>query len=94
MSGILGIWNLDGRPANNEQVASLSAGLSSRAVDGQEVWTQGSVGFAYQYLRITPESVAERQPFVAPSGTVVVFDGRLDNRDELIPSVGGGPVSC
>ena len=91
MSGILGIWNLDGRPANNEQVASLSAGLSSRAVDGQEVWTQGSVGFAYQYLRITPESVAERQPFVAPSGTVVVFDGRLDNREELTLSVGGGP---
>ncbi|HST09979.1 MAG TPA: asparagine synthase-related protein [Terriglobales bacterium] len=91
MSGILGIWNLDGRPTNNEQVASLSAGLSSRAVDGQDVWTQGSVGFAYQYLRITPESVAERQPFVAPSGAVVVFDGRLDNREELILRVGGGP---
>ena len=90
MSGILGIWNLDGRPANNEELACLSAGLSSRAVDGQEVWTQGSVGFAYRYLRITPESVAERQPFVAPSGKVIVFDGRLDNREELALRVGLG----
>ena len=90
MSGILGIWHLDGRPANNEELAGLSAGLSSRAVDGQEVWTQGSVGFAYQYLRITPESVAERQPFVAASGKVIVFDGRLDNREELSLRVGGG----
>ena len=91
MSGIVGIWHLDGRPASNEELACLSTALSSRAVDGQEVWTQGSVGFAHQYLRITPESVDERQPFVAPSGAVVVFDGRLDNREELTLRMGGGP---
>ena len=84
MSGILGIWNLDGRPAQKEEIAGLSAALSDRAVDGQEFWMQGSVGFAYQHLRITPESVGERQPLVAPSGAVIVFDGRLDNREELI----------
>ncbi len=90
MSGILGIWNLDGRPVEKEEIANLSAALSGRAADGQEFWTQGSVGFAYQHLRITPESVAERQPLMAPSGAVIVFDGRLDNREELMASLSGG----
>ncbi len=89
MSGIVGIWNFDGRPVGNEDIANLSEALSGCAADGQEFWTQGSAGFAYRHLRITQESLAERQPFVAPSGTVIVFDGRLDNRDELMSSVGG-----
>jgi asparagine synthase (glutamine-hydrolysing) len=94
VSGILGIWNLDGRPAQKEEIADLRAALSGRAVDGQEFWTQGSVGFAYQHLRITPESVAESQPLLAPSGAVIVFDGRLDNREELISSLEGGQGSA
>ena len=90
MSGIVGIWNFDGRPVGNEDIANLSEALSGRAADGQEFWTQGSAGFAYRHLRITQESLAERQPFVAPSETVIVFDGRLDNREELMSSVAGG----
>jgi asparagine synthase (glutamine-hydrolysing) len=88
VSGILGAWNLDGRVALKEQIAHLAAALSGRATDGQEFWTHGSVGFGYQHLRITPESVAERQPLTAPSGSVIVFDGRLDNRQELMSSLG------
>lgn len=57
----------------------------------------GGAAIGHQYSRVTPESIAERQPFVWDDA-VVSFDGRLDNRDELLrlcTCAGGGeyPVS-
>jgi len=45
---------------------------------------QGSVGMACQLFRVTPEAATETQPQIHPSGPVLVFDGRLDNREELL----------
>ncbi|MFB3075200.1 MAG: asparagine synthase-related protein, partial [Candidatus Methylomirabilales bacterium] len=56
-------------------------------LDGEEMWVDGSVGLACQLFRVTPESEKETQPLVGPSGAVVVFDGRLDNREELLASL-------
>src|SRR5439155_18371352 len=41
-------------------------------------------GIAHQHCRVTPESQTEAQPLVSPSGSVISFDGRLDNRAELV----------
>lgn len=84
MSGILGIWNRDGRPVESALLASLSATLAHRGPDGEGVWVHGPVGLACRLLRITPEAATETQPLVHPSGAVLVFDGRLDNRGELL----------
>jgi asparagine synthase (glutamine-hydrolysing) len=91
MSGILGIWNLDGRPVEHAVLSRLSAPLAHRGPDGEGRWVQGPVGLACRLLRVTPESSAETQPLVHVSGTVVVFDGRLDDRDELLALLGGTP---
>jgi asparagine synthase (glutamine-hydrolysing) len=40
----------------------------------------------------TPEAVGETQPWTAADGTVVTFDGRLDNRDDLIAALGLPPA--
>ncbi len=88
MSGIVGIWNLDGRPVEDALLARVSATLAHRGPDGEGVWIQGSVGLACRLFRVTPEATAETQPFVGSSGAVVVFDGRLDNREELLASLG------
>jgi asparagine synthase (glutamine-hydrolysing) len=48
------------------------------------MWIDGPVGLACQLLRVTPESEKETQPLVNSSGTVLVFDGRLDNREDLL----------
>ena len=45
---------------------------------------QPGVGFACCLSRISPEATQERQPLVDPSGVLLVFDGRLDNRGELL----------
>lgn len=87
MSGIVGIWNLDGKPVEREVLARMSATLAHRGPDGERIWIDGPVGLACQLLRVTPESATEIQPFVGPSGAVLVFDGRLDNREELLNSL-------
>jgi len=87
MSGILGIWNLDGKPVERKVLARMSATLAHRGLDGEEMWIKGPVGLACQLLRVTPESEKETQPLVGASGAVVVFDGRLDNREELLASL-------
>ncbi|TAL11936.1 MAG: asparagine synthetase B [Nitrospirae bacterium] len=84
MSGILGMWNLNGRPAEKAVLAGLSETLAHRGPDAEGLWVQGSVGLASRLFRVTPESSTETQPLVQASGAVVVFDGRLDNREELL----------
>lgn len=84
MSGLLGFWNLDGCPAEEGLLRRLSASLAHRGLDGETLWIQGPLGLACQMFRVTPESLHDTQPLVDPSGVAVLFDGRLDNRDELL----------
>lgn len=90
MSGIVGIWNLDGRPVEKSLLSKLSATIVHRGPDGEGMWIQGPVGLACQLFRVTPESLKETQPLVHSSGTVIVFDGRLDNREELLTNLKNG----
>lgn len=84
MSGIIGMWHLDGRPVENGTLTRLSRTLAHRGPDAEGLWVQGSVGLASRLFRVAPESSTEIQPLVHSSGAVVVFDGRLDNREELL----------
>ena len=87
MSGILGLWNRDGGPVHRTEVRRLSATLSHRGSDAEGVEIQQGVGFACRLSRVLPESAHERQPLVDPSGVMLVFDGRLDNREELLSAL-------
>ena len=91
MSGIVGIINLDGHPVDKELLARLSAPLAHRGPDGEGRWVAGPVGLACQLLRVTPEAAHETQPVSHASGAVLVFDGRLDNREELLAQLTGRP---
>ena len=84
MAGILGLWNLDGRPVETSELARLSATLSHRGTDGEGLEIHGSMGLACRLSRITPEAALEIQPVVDVTGAALVFDGRLDNREELL----------
>src|SRR6266849_5290920 len=91
MSGILGIWYLDGRPVDRLELSRLSATLRHRGSDGQGMWIVGAAGLACHLARITPESAAEVQPVADATGAVLVFDGRLDNREELLIALEDDP---
>src|SRR5438067_1784577 len=69
-----------------------SAQLKHRGPDGCGLWIEGPVALACQLFRIAPESSAEIQPAVHSSGAVIVFDGRIDNREELLGDLTGAPA--
>lgn len=83
MSGIVGIWHLDGRPADRREIARLLATIRHRGRDAEAVRVIGGAALGCCLARTTPESVSEIQPAVAADGTMLVLDGRLDDRDEL-----------
>lgn len=84
MSGIVGLWNMDGEPVPHPLLAGLSARLAHRGPDAEGQWIRGSVGLACRLLRVMPEAAGEVQPLQDGSGAVLVFDGRLDNREDLL----------
>lgn len=87
MSGLAGLWNFDGRPADRALVAALSSPIAHRGGDDRGIWSDGPVGFACQLRRIAPQSSSERQPVADSVGNVLLFDGRLDNRAELLATL-------
>ena len=91
MSQVAGIWNLDGRPVDTTLLARLGASLGHPGDDEEGCWIHGPVGLACRIRCITAEAATEHQPLVHTSGTVVVFDGRLDNREELLAAVEPAP---
>ena len=84
MSGIAGVWHLDGQPAAPEALRAMLQALVHRGPDAEDRWIDGPIALGYRASHTTPESVAERQPCAVRDGTLVlVADGRIDNRVEL-----------
>lgn len=93
MSGIAGIWHRDGQPVDPGVLSRMNDMLAHRGPDAEGMWIEGSVGMCSRLFRVTPESAREIQPVVHESGAVIVFDGRLDNREELLSDPGRTPPS-
>jgi len=81
MSGLVGLYHLDGRPADRPQLEALAAGSSS-ASRRLDVRIVGSFGIACQPREIAPDPRRGLQP-TSPSAQIVSFDGRLDNREQF-----------
>jgi asparagine synthase (glutamine-hydrolysing) len=58
--------------------------LAPYGPDREGTYIKDSVGIQFQAFHITKESRKENQPFVTPSSAVLCWDGRLDNRAELL----------
>jgi asparagine synthase (glutamine-hydrolysing) len=85
MSGIAGLYMLDGRPVEPTSVSRMVQKMAHRGPDDDGVWNKGSVGLGHCMLHTTPESLHETQPLVGRQGELVLTaDVRIDNRDELI----------
>ena len=85
MSGIAGIYNLDGRPVNERVLRAMTDVVGYRGPDGIGHWAEGPVGLGHLQLCTTPESLREHQPLVSADGNyVITCDGRVDNREELL----------
>lgn len=93
MSGITGIFRLDGAPVSQEVLGRMTDAMKHRGPDGSACWAEGNLGFGHTLFCTTPESLNERQPLVDDAaGLALVWDGRIDNREELFGALDSRPA--
>ena len=83
MSVQFGKCNFDGRPLDPKDLDEVRPVLAPYGPDGEGYLCKENFGVIYRAFHTTKESRNERQPYISPSGFVVTWDGRLDNREEL-----------
>ncbi|WP_082006788.1 asparagine synthetase B family protein [Sphingomonas sp. ERG5] len=89
MSAIAGVVFADGRAVEDALLARIVGASARRGFDGVTRWHGGPAGLIRFAHATTVEAVGEVQPFVSRrSDAVMVFDGRIDNRAELIALLG------
>src|ERR1700716_4184730 len=84
MSVQFGRWNFEGQPPAPDYVEKVSAALAPYGPDSNGSYSKGGVRILYRAFHTTKESRRETQPHTSVSGAVITWDGRLDNRPELI----------
>lgn len=88
MSAQFGRWNLDGKPVDAAYLRRATTFISPYGPDGEGSYTNQNVAIVYRAFHTTKESRRESQPYTSASGTIISWDGRLDNRAELIAALG------
>lgn len=68
MSGVVGLWYLDGRPVHAAALEAMSRPIAHRGRDGEGRKLAGSFGLACQFLWVRPEEVGEHQPLAGGQG--------------------------
>jgi asparagine synthase (glutamine-hydrolysing) len=84
MSVQFGKWNFAGGPVAPSFLEKIETLLAPYGPDGTTFYSQSGVSVLYGALHSASESRKEKQPQQTESGTVITWDGRLDNRAELI----------
>jgi asparagine synthase (glutamine-hydrolysing) len=84
MSVQYGIWNQTGARLHPEQLAEARLVLTPYSPDGIECHSEQSVAFLFCPLHGTLEPSRQQRSIVAHADNVLIWDGRLDNRPELI----------
>ena len=88
MSGIIGIYCLDGRPIDPMVLERMGESIAHRGQDGAGMWNSGPVGLGHRMRWTTPESLHEQLPLVNKTGKLILTaDARIDNRDELMAAL-------
>ncbi|MGC9334111.1 MAG: asparagine synthase-related protein [Anaerolineae bacterium] len=88
MSGLVLIYNRDGSPVDRAVLQGMMGRLAHRGPDGSDVTIHPGVALGHQHFWTTPEELGERQPLLERDGRLdLVFDGRLDNRGELLAAL-------
>src|ERR1700704_6544857 len=84
MSVQFGRWNWEGQPPAPDYIEKVSRVLAPYGPDSNESYSKDGVKILYFAFHTMKESRRETQPHISPSGAVITWDGRLDNRGELI----------
>lgn len=84
-----GLWNFDGEPPDRGFIARMSRATEKFGPDGEQEYFDHEARILYRPFYTTLESSSERQPYACSNHTILTWDGRLDNRDELLSRLPG-----
>lgn len=84
MSVQFGRWNFDGKPVDRDYLEKVKPVIAPYGPDDGGSYSKSNTSILYRAFHTTKESRREEQPHITASGAVVTWDGRLDNRPELI----------
>jgi len=88
MSVQFGRWNFDGKPVERDYLEKVQPLLRPYGPDDCGSYSNGLISMLYSAFHTTRESRGETQPFLMASGAIITWDGRLDNRVDLIRRLG------
>ena len=92
MSVQFGRWSFDGVPPLLDFPGKINMVLAPFGPDKSNSYHHDGVSILYHAFHTTKESRHETQPYISQSGTVITWDGRLDNRLDFIHQI-GAPLS-
>ena len=84
MSGIVGMYERGGAPADRALLQALTHAISYCGPDARDTWVNGPIGFGHTMLRTTREAQHEQQPANLDGQLWITADARIDCRDELL----------
>ena len=93
MSVQFGKCNFDGKPVDPKDLDEVRPVLAPFGPDREGFICKGNLAILYRAFHTTKESSGEIQPHISEPGFVLTWDGRLDNRKELIAQLNDG-LSC
>jgi asparagine synthase (glutamine-hydrolysing) len=88
MSVQFGRWNFDGKPVERDYLEKVKLIIAPYGPDDDGSYVNTNVSILYRAFHTTTESRRESQPHITKSGAVITWDGRLDNRVEIIRQLG------
>lgn len=84
MSVQFGRWSFEGEQPTPIYLDKVRDCIAPYGPDSNESYSAPGVRILYRAFHTTKEARREKQPHICASGAVITWDGRLDNRDELI----------
>ena len=89
MSVQFGRCNFDGSRVEPTELDQVRPILAPYGPDGEGRVSKNNFGILYRAFHTNKESRRESQPHISASGTIITWDGRLDNRKQLIDELVG-----
>jgi len=84
MCGIVGVFNLDGKPFPLSQIKKMGNKIAHRGPDGEGFYVSEGIALAHKRLAILDTSARGNQPMTSKDGTwTIVFNGCIYNFLEL-----------
>jgi asparagine synthase (glutamine-hydrolysing) len=83
MSVQFGRWSFGAGPADISYLQRVDEHLAPHAPGKPSQYVRGDLSLLFRAFHTTKESHLETQPHTTPSGIILMWDGRLDNRGEL-----------